>query len=251
MNMLRKFILPGLLAIACTAVGQNYNAEKVDRPNTKKINIGIKAGFNSSMFMVSELKIKDVTIDEVQNNYKIGYFGSFFMRINFKRHFLQPEFSYTINRCNITFEKPLPDDAPESSTPEMASITSSIHSFEIPVIYGYNIIKEGPYSLAVFGGPKIRYIWDKKSKVTFENFDQRDIKEELYPLNVSLTAGVAVTISRIFFDFRYDIGLHNISKRISYKPIYDESAGEETTLANQIRFHRRDNVLSFSLGVFF
>ena len=29
MNMLRKFILPGLLAIACTAVGQNYNAEKV------------------------------------------------------------------------------------------------------------------------------------------------------------------------------------------------------------------------------
>ena len=42
MNMLRKFILPGLLAIACTAVGQNYNAEKVDRPNTKKINIGIK-----------------------------------------------------------------------------------------------------------------------------------------------------------------------------------------------------------------
>ena len=26
MNMLRKFILPGLLAIACTAVGQNYNA---------------------------------------------------------------------------------------------------------------------------------------------------------------------------------------------------------------------------------
>ncbi len=155
----------------------------------------------------------------------------------------------TVAGC--TRNRRVPDDAPESSTPEMASITSSIHSFEIPVIYGYNIIKEGPYSLAVFGGPKIRYIWDKKSKVTFENFDQRDIKEELYPLNVSLTAGVAVTISRIFFDFRYDIGLHNISKRISYKPIYDESAGEETTLANQIRFHRRDNVLSFSLGVFF
>ena len=36
MNMLRKFILPGLLAIACTAVGQNYNAEKVDRPQYKK-----------------------------------------------------------------------------------------------------------------------------------------------------------------------------------------------------------------------
>lgn len=159
------------------------------------MNFGIKGGFTSSLFLVSDLVLNGTVIDEVQNNYKIGYFGSFFMRINFKRHFLQPELSYTINRCNITFEKPLPEDAPESSIPEMASITSSIHSFEIPVIYGYNIIKEGPYSLAVFGGPKIRYIWDRQSKVTFENFDQRDIEEELYPLNVSLTAGVAVTIS--------------------------------------------------------
>mgnify|MGYP000422439713 CR=1 FL=1 len=183
------------------------------------VNFGFKGGFTSSLFLVSQFSVNGVPIDEVQNNYKIGYFGSLFMRINFDRHFLQPELSYTINRCNITFEKPLPEDAPESSIPEMASITSSIHSFEIPVIYGYNIIKEGPYSLAVFGGPKIRYIWDRQSKVTFENFDQRDIEEELYPLNVSLTAGVAVTISRIFFDFRYEQGIGNISKSIIYDNI--------------------------------
>lgn len=235
--MRRRWLLFGIYLLACTTFTWGQlpvvpGTEEPERPqhvhrHDRRVNFGIKGGFTSSLFLVSDLVLNGTVINEVQNNYKIGYFGSFFMRINFKRHFLQPEFSYTINRCNITFEKPLPDDAPESSTPEMASITSSIHSFEIPVIYGYNIIKEGPYSLAVFGGPKIRYIWDKKSKVTFENFDQRDIKEELYPLNVSLTAGVAVTISRIFFDFRYDIGLHNISKRISYKPIYDESAGEE------------------------
>ena len=67
--MLRTIFLLGLLTVGCMAFGQNYNAEKVDRPNTKKINFGIKAGFNSSMFLVSKLKIKDVTIDEVQNNY--------------------------------------------------------------------------------------------------------------------------------------------------------------------------------------
>ena len=80
--MLRTIFLLGLLTVGCMTFGQNYNAEKVDRPNTKKINFGIKAGFNSSMFLVSKLKIKDVTIDEVQNNYKIGYFGALFMRIN-------------------------------------------------------------------------------------------------------------------------------------------------------------------------
>lgn len=119
------------------------------------------------------------------------------------------------------------------------------------MIYGYNIIKEGPYSLAVFAGPKVRYIWDKKSKVTFENFEQQNIKEELRPLNLSFTAGVAVTISRIFFDFRYDIGLHNISKRVSYKVPADNGTVNKNASNHEIRFHRRDNVLSFSLGIFF
>ena len=46
MDMLRKFIFLGLLVAAGSpVVGQNYNADRVDRPNTKKINIGIKAGF--------------------------------------------------------------------------------------------------------------------------------------------------------------------------------------------------------------
>ena len=41
MDMLRKFIFLGLLVAAGSpVVGQNYNADRVDRPNTKKINIG-------------------------------------------------------------------------------------------------------------------------------------------------------------------------------------------------------------------
>lgn len=141
MNMLRKFILPGLLAIACTAVGQNYNADRVDRPNTRKINIGIKAGFNSSMFMVSELKIKDVTIDEVQNNYKIGYFGALFMRINMKKHFIQPEVSYNVSKCEITFDK-LGSQHP-AIEPDYASVQSVLHSIDFPILYGYNVVKKG------------------------------------------------------------------------------------------------------------
>lgn len=234
-----------------TSVVPGTTDEKQLKPHhDRPVNFGIKGGFTSSLFLVSNFSVNGVAIDEIQNNYKIGYFGSLFMRINFDRHFLQPEISYNVNRCNITFEKTLPEDAPAGTIPTEASITSSIHSIDIPVIYGYNFIKEGPYSLAAFGGPKIRYIWDKKSEVTFENFDQLNIKEELRPLNLSFTVGVAVTISRVFFDFRYDIGLHNISKRVTCEAPADNSA-DETASSNEIRFHRRDNVLSFSLGVFF
>ena len=254
----RTFLLVIFLTVAALAYGQPSATSTADVPSTGEkrkletsVNFGAKGGFTASLFLVSDLSINGQRIDQIQNNYKIGYFASMFMRINFDRHFLQPELSYTINRCNITFDKPLPAEAPEGTLPEQGSITSSIHSVEFPVIYGYNLIKEGPYSLAVFAGPKLRFIWDKKSKVTFENFNMDNIHEELYPFNVSLTLGVAVTISRIFFDFRYDIGLHNISKKITYDmPELQPSPGENMP-DQEIRFTRRDNVLSFSFGVFF
>lgn len=254
----RASLLLALLTASVLAYGQpSATPENATQANEEKrktetsVNFGAKGGFTASLFLVSDLSINGQRIEQVQNNYKIGYFASLFMRTNFGRHFLQPEVSYTINRCNITFDKPLPTEAPEGTLPEQGSITSSIHSVELPVIYGYNIIKEGPYSLAAFGGPKLRYIWDKKSKVTFENFNMANIHEELYPFNVSLTLGVAVTISRIFFDFRYDIGLHNISKKITYDMPDLEPSNGENIPDSEIRFTRKDNVLSFSFGVFF
>lgn len=224
--------------------------EYTDTPHEYSINFGIKGGFTSSLFLISNFSVNGIPVNEVQNNYKIGYFGSLFMRINFDRHFLQPEISYNINRCNITFDKALlNNETPTETESSTSSITSSIHSIDVPILYGYNIIKEEPYSLAIFGGPKIRYILDKASKVSFENFDQLNIHEELRPLNVSFTLGVAVTISRIFFDFRYDLGLHNISRRVTHEIL--ESTTQENGIDNKIRFHRRDNVLSFSLGILF
>ena len=225
------------------------DALKAHHDNT--VNWGVKVGLTSSLFLISDFVINGTRIDEEQNNYKLGYFVSVFMRINFDRHFLQPEVSYNINRCDISFQKPLPQNAPTGTIPEFASISSAIHSIDIPVIYGYNIIKQGPYSLAVFGGPKIRYILERQSEVSFNNFDLENIQEKLYPLNLSLTLGVAVTISRVFFDFRYDIGLHNMSKQITYQQPETGTDFNDQATDHEVRFHRRDNVLSFSLGVFF
>lgn len=146
--MLRKILFFGLMTVAGTVFGQNRNtADKVDRPNTKKINFGVRAGFNSSMFMVSELKIKDVTIDEVQNNYKIGYFGALFMRINMKKHYIQPEVSYNVTKCEITFDK-LGSQHP-AIEPDYASVQSVLHSIDFPVLYGYNVVKKGPYGMSL------------------------------------------------------------------------------------------------------
>ena len=242
MNILRNIILFGWMAIACTAFAQDRNADKVERPNTKKINFGIKAGFNSSMFMVSELKIKDVTIDEVQNNYKIGYFGAIFMRFNMKKHFIQPEVSYNVSKGEIVFDK-LGSQHP-AVEPDYASVQSVLHSIDFPVLYGYNVVKKGPYGMSIFAGPKLRYLWGKRNEITFTNFDQKGIHEKLYPLNVSAVIGVGVNISRIFFDFRYEQGIRNISKSI----VYDNINSDGSTGVSHIIFRRRDSALSFSFG---
>ena len=206
------------------------------------IRFGIKAGFNSSMFMVSELKIKDVTIDEVQNNYKIGYFGAIFMRFNIKKHFIQPEVSYNVSKCEITFDK-LGSQHP-AIEPDYASVQSVLHSVDFPILYGYNVVKKGPYGMSIFAGPKLRYLWGKHNEITFKNFDQKGIHERLYPFNVSAVIGVGVNISRIFFDFRYEQGIGNISKSI----IYDNINSDGSTGVSNIIFRRRDSALSFSLG---
>ncbi len=230
--------------IAFAAYGED-NHKKERHPDDRKINVGIRGGFNSSMFLVSDLKIKDVTIDEIQNNYKIGYFGALFMRLNMKRHFIQPEISYNISRCEISFDK-LGSQHPDIE-PDYASVSSTIHSIDFPLLYGYHVVKQGPYTMSLFAGPKLRYMWNKKNKITFENFDQQGIHEKLYPFNVSAVIGVSVNISRIFFDFRYEQGLHNLSKSVTYDNIDMEGRPE----VSNITFRRRDNVLSFSLGVIF
>lgn len=230
-----------------SASGQYWKQERTDRllrSNNKAFNFGVRAGFNSSMYLVSDFKIKDVTIDDIQNNYKIGGFIAIFGRFNISRHFIQPEASYQVSRSEITFDK-LGSQRPEIE-PDYASIHAEIHSIEFPVLYGFNIIKKGPYSLSVFAGPKAKFLWKKKNEITFENFEQKDMEEELHPLCLSAVLGVGVNISKIFFDFRYEQGLTNISKNVTYDNM--PTANDESS---NIIFRRREAILSFSLGVMF
>ena len=249
MNKVLKIFILCLLFFPATTWGQSHlvPGTAVEEPlkkhhHDRPVNFGIKGGFTSSLFLVSNLTLNGITIDEVQNNYKIGYFGALFMRINMKKHFIQPEVSYNVSKCEITFDK-LGSQHP-AIEPDYASVQSVLHSVDFPILYGYNVVKKGPYGMSIFAGPKLRYLWGKHNEITFKNFDQKGIHERLYPFNVSAVIGVGVNISRIFFDFRYEQGIGNISKSI----IYDNINSDGSTGVSNIIFRRRDSALSFSLG---
>lgn len=233
-----------LLVFVLFALSSSAQVNKKNKYD-KKVNFGIKGGFNTAMYFVDEFKIKDITITDIQNNYKVGHFAALFLRFNMKKSFIEPELSYHVSKGEISFDKN--GSQHPDIEPDYASINSTIHTIEVPVLYGYNFVKSGPYGMALFGGPKLKYVWNKKSTIEFNNFDQKGIEEKLFPINLSLVTGVGVNISNIFFDFRYEIGLRNISESVKYV----ESTNEGTVDVANMVFKRRSNLLSFSLGVIF
>lgn len=223
---------------------QAQTGKETPRKEEDKINVGIKGGFNSSMYFTSRLELDGERMEDVQNNYKVGYFAALFFRVHMKRHFIQPEVMYNVYKGEIAFDK---NQNKENTPPDFAKLNGTIHSLEIPVLYGYSFVKSRPYGMALFIGPKLEYVWKHKTHEEFIGFEQSNIKEELQPLNLSSVIGLGVNIANIFFDFRYEIGLTNISKSITYDKVIDGERVRE----KGIFINRHRNVLSFSLGVIF
>ncbi len=238
--MKKIFLLFMLFAVHPFIKGQDLSGLEIPY---KKFNFGAKIGFTSAIYLTTHFDIDGTRIVKAQNNYKVGYTGSLFMRYNFKAHYIQPEIAYTINRCEVYFEKP---DFEQGTGKEFSTLRSELHSIDIPILYGYNFIKEDIYGMSFFIGPKIRYILEGQSDMDYSNFDQKGITERFHRFNLGFTGGVAVYLSKIFFDFRYEQFLQNISKKASYDkeltPVEDQK---------NLRLHRRDHVLSFSLGFMF
>jgi hypothetical protein len=206
----------------------------------KKFNFGVKGGFRSTNYMVTDFQVEDSKITDTQKNYRLGYYAALFARLNFKRNFLQTEVAYNIDRAEVLFDK---NTDSNDNTESFADVSSNIHTLSIPLMYGYYFIHNGPYTLSAFIGPKLEYM--VKTDVSYNNFDQQNIHEKLHPLNVAIVAGISVSISKIFFDFRYEQETMNVSHSITY------DKQDATNSTGNIKFHRRGSALSFSFGFIF
>lgn len=218
------------------------NRVKERKKSSFFVSYGIKGGFNSSMFLIDRFVVNGATVQEIENNYRLGYNLSAFARFNINRHFIQLGPEISIINSEIKFDKKASQHP--DVVPDYASIISNIKSINVPLVYGYNIVDESPYSLSIFTGPVFKYIWRNKSNIDFVNFSPLNIQEALSPFALNLTVGLSVKISYIFFDFAYEIGLNNISKEIKAYNLGSQVNGD-------FNFDRRNNTLSFSFGCSF
>ena len=101
--MKKNFLLISALFLSTSVL--KAEEQKQSSQTEPKVIIGLKAGLNSSMYFTSRLQLDGQRFEDIQNNYKVGYFAALFFRFNMKRHFIQPEFTYTFfcadSGCNI------------------------------------------------------------------------------------------------------------------------------------------------------
>lgn len=234
--MIRRVAITLLLCLCCMLT---FAQQK----RVALINYGVKGGFSSTIYEVNELSVAGSPINEFIAKSEISSFYTAFARINIKRHYLQTEVSYNISNYSIEFSRDQWDDTAQPH--DKSIIGTKIIGLEVPFYYGYHILKEGPYGLSFYIGPKAKFILTNYSRHTFENSPYKELEESIYPINFSLMTGLGVNISRIFFDFSFEYGLHNISKE------FNTIDTENNFSTNSLIFNRRKNVLSFSIGFMF
>lgn len=233
------------LLLASLFLPLSFLEAQEDSPSPIKVQAGFNVGFNSSLLIISDVTSSWETIADYQNAYRIGYFGSFFLRVSTGKLFFQPELSLGRTQCaSIIY---LPSDSNQTTLGTPADLECSIFSLDFPFLVGYNVIRSGSCTMGLMMGPRLRGILDDHSRLTNQAsvLEEYEIQEQLHRLNLGLTLGLSVTIDKVYFDFRYDIGLHNINRLATARP-----ASLETGLPS-VSYHRRQNVLSFSVGAIF
>lgn len=234
--MRRRAAIILALCFCCTFTFARQNG-------TSLVSYGVKAGFSSTFYEVDKLMVEGSPINQFTAKSEISSFYTAFARVNINRHYLQTEFSYNISNYSIEFSKNQWN--PSEQSHDISVIRTKITGFEVPFFYGYHLLKEGPYGLSFYIGPKAKFILTDYSKHTFENSPYLELEESIQPINFSIMAGLGINISRVFFDFSFEYGLHNISKGFT-------TTDEEMYVSeNSLIFDRKKNVLSFSVGFMF
>lgn len=244
---MKVFILIGTLFFSCWAA----NAQSIMRMEDKTFNWGAKVGLNASFPAINSLSINDVETENVHIEYKIGYSAAFFCRINIERFFLQPSFGWHRAEGDVRFSLPATMSGNNNYLPDATTTVSDdrlrmrTNSLEMPIMVGYNWVKKGPYGLSFMVGPKLKYNY--KTAYTYESATMHiDYENDNSPFGINISAGIGVSIGRLFFDFVYEFGLNE--SETDFKEIMNLS---ESETHYDIRVNKRTNVMSMSLGFLF
>lgn len=217
------------------------------RVEDKAFNFGAKVGFNATFPVLNSLSINGKEAENIDIEYKVGYLAAIFCRVNIERFFLQPSFSWHRSEGNIRFT--IPQTLSEENFQNNTMVSSDLlmmktNSLEVPIMVGYNLVKNGPYGLSLMIGPKFKYNY-KLAYTVESSSTQIDYVNENTPFGLNIATGVGVSIGRLFFDFVYEFGLNQVESD------FERVDNPVPEINYDINIDKRVNVMSISLGFLF
>ncbi len=230
MNIRCLALLIALIVPCC------INAQEQER--RLRFDFGAKAGFQAISYNNPAFEIEGYEFDS--NNLfsdKIGYTVAPFIRLTKNKIYVQTECVFGIARHTFDFKS---TDKENIIVPNRTTYNLSTICLQVPIVVGYNIIHEGKYLMSIFTGPKTKFVFTSHSKQEFIHFNYHDLEEVLKKRCYYWEIGLGVKIGHVFFDFVYDWGITTSSEYII-----------SHVDNRKFRSDRRDNILSFSVGVIF
>lgn len=231
--------MKGWIVIGCLwLTGMSASAQGIMQAHEQPFDISARVGFNSAFPIIHTFTLDGVDIPHRRVHYRVGYLAAITVSINFNRFFIQPSASWYRTHTEVHFS--LPETTGSEAILPGGSLEEEINSLEVPVLIGYHLVRESPYGLNVKFGPK--GIYQYRSDYQFEgvasgfHFEGNNI-----PYGLNFVTAVGVTIGRLFLDFSYEFGLHNIRSTFAL----NDAASSTTHI---LLYERRTNLLSFSLG---
>lgn len=240
---MKKAYLIGLLLSLSLAT----NAQSIMQMKDKPFNFGAKVGFNATFPVINSLSINGKEAENINIEYKVGYWAAAIFRINIKRFFLQPSIAWHRSESDISFS--IPKNVTNNQTmAEQLKPTDFMkmktNSLELPVMLGYDLVKKGPYGLNIMAGPKFKYNYKIAYSVESSMAHMEYINDNT-PFGINIATGVGVCIGRLFFDFVYEFGLNQVESD------FKKQNNPVPEITYDISIDKRINVMSISLGFLF
>lgn len=211
----------------------SYSSSSNTRIERKQaIQLGNPLGSQCAVSRHKTFNLEREQSQRIRFRIEAGIIRFFYRKIQFQKHYIQLEVG--MHQFHTRLYNP---------DYELRKINTSAYTLDVPILYGYNITKHGPYLMNLFAGPRVSYIFNETSGISTTGGSFRNLIYDESPNSFSfyLIGGLSTTIGHLYIDFRYAYCVGN-SKDLSFKVNPDELQ------TSQVKLSRAVNELSISIG---
>ncbi len=161
-----------------------------------QFNIGIRAGYNSSLSANNIGSVFDGTYNlnsvqgEMWNNFHVGAFARIFM----KRLYIEPAVLYSLEK------KEYQVSINDASNPDLSKVVD-IKTIDVPILLGIKLLDLKIANVRAFAGPKLRF--DAGS--TPSTSDMSEFVSDVKKANLGLEMGAGIDVLMFALDLRYNL----------------------------------------------